>query len=267
MTIILRVAQTSKKFQIKKTITQQPDLKKQVSNASDQEKSENLLSVVASQAGQNGGLVLQNTSLVSGVSQNKSTSAKKPSSGEDKFSTRTRNLALMLIPVNILFLMFMAPVVITMYHYENLFDDKLTLAIVELLSYCNFSINFFIYFLTSSKFREEFFKFINECSTRFGIKNVNLNQNKGNKHNSTLNYLNKINQNVKSDKPSVVSNKNNKLIIPLLIVDHCLDYTSKSKSTEINDIKALNNENTNLINENNLIHEDIRHFEDYEDEN
>ena len=81
---------------------------------------------------------------------------------EAKFSTRTRNLALMLIPVNILFLAFLSPVVICMYTYENLGNDQLTLAIVEHLSYCNFTLNFFIYFLTSSKFREEFFKFLNE---------------------------------------------------------------------------------------------------------
>jgi hypothetical protein len=43
-------------------------------------------------------------------------------------------------------------------------SDHLTLVIVELLSYCNFTLNFFIYFATSSKFREEFFKFIDETS-------------------------------------------------------------------------------------------------------
>jgi hypothetical protein len=83
-------------------------------------------------------------------------------SNEAKFSSRTRNLALMLIPVNILFLMFLSPVVLTMYLYEHLSEDRLTLAIVELLSYCNFTFNFIIYFLTSSKFREEFYKFVNE---------------------------------------------------------------------------------------------------------
>lgn len=72
-----------------------------------------------------------------------------------KFSNRTRNLALMLIPVNILFLVFLAPVVITLYLYKDLEDDKLTLAIVELLATCNYTFNFIIYFLTSSKFREE----------------------------------------------------------------------------------------------------------------
>ena len=86
-------------------------------------------------------------------------------SNDDKFSSRTRNLALMLIPVNVLFLMFLAPVVITIYIYHRLSEDQLTLAIVELLSYCNFTLNFFIYFLTSSKFREEFFKFLNETFT------------------------------------------------------------------------------------------------------
>jgi hypothetical protein len=79
-----------------------------------------------------------------------------------KFSSRTRNLALMLIPVNILFLIFLAPVVMVMYFYAKLENDKLTLAIVELLATCNYTFNFIIYFLTSSKFREEFSKLINE---------------------------------------------------------------------------------------------------------
>ncbi len=91
-----------------------------------------------------------------------------------KFSVRTRNLALMLIPVNVLFLAFLAPVVLTMYIYDKLSADQLTLAVVEMLSYCNFTLNFFIYFLTSSKFREEFFKCVAEtCALSvkcFGIR-------------------------------------------------------------------------------------------------
>ena len=85
----------------------------------------------------------------------------------NKFSSRTRNLALMLIPVNVLFLCFLAPVVISMYIYEKLSQDQLTLAIVEMLSYCNFTLNFFIYFLTSSKFRDEFFKCVSETCEFF----------------------------------------------------------------------------------------------------
>jgi hypothetical protein len=100
-------------------------------------------------------------------------SATATSRSEARFSSRTRNLALMLIPVNILFLLFLAPVVICMYVYEYLGDDHLTLVIVELLSYCNFTFNFFIYFLTSSKFRDEFFKFVNETLAK-------LNENKNN---------------------------------------------------------------------------------------
>lgn len=98
------------------------------------------------------------TSMISAGIAGKSSS----NSEAARMSARTRNLALMLIPVNLLFLAFLAPVVITMYTYKQLGDDKLTLAIVEFLSYCNFTINFFIYFLTSSKFREEFFKFVDE---------------------------------------------------------------------------------------------------------
>ena len=86
------------------------------------------------------------------------------------FSARTRNLALMLIPVNILFLIFLAPVVIAMFTYNRLGEDLLTLAIVEFLSYFNFSLNFFIYFLTSSKFREEFLKLVDETFIRLKVK-------------------------------------------------------------------------------------------------
>ena len=97
---------------------------------------------------------------------------KTQSKAENKFSSRTRNLALMLIPVNVLFLIFLAPVVMTMYFYPSLDRDKLTLAIVELLATCNYTFNFIIYFLTSSKFREEFFKSINELISIF-FKNSN----------------------------------------------------------------------------------------------
>ena len=83
---------------------------------------------------------------------------------ESKFSSRTRNLALMLIPVNILFLIFLSPVVMTMYFYKNLSRDKLTVAIIELLATCNYTFNFIIYFLTSSKFREELYKLLHEVS-------------------------------------------------------------------------------------------------------
>jgi hypothetical protein len=83
-----------------------------------------------------------------------------------RLSSRTRNLAMMMLPVNILFLVFLAPVVITIYFYEKLGEDKLTLAIVELLSHCNHTFNFFIYFATSSKFRDEFHKFVNSLTLR-----------------------------------------------------------------------------------------------------
>lgn len=122
------------------------------------------------------------------------------SNNETKFNTRTRNLALMLIPVNVLFLMFMAPVVLTMYLYDNLSYDKLTLAVVELLSYCNFTFNFFIYFLTSSKFREEFYKFVNEYFCKSANNNNNNNTNKTNATtiNSTVIANRKAQQNTKN---------------------------------------------------------------------
>lgn len=91
---------------------------------------------------------------------------------QENFNSRTRNLALMLIPVNVLFLLFLAPVVLCMYFYPYLERDRLTLAIVELISYCNFTVNFFIYFLTSSKFREEFYKMLNEHFPRL-MRRVN----------------------------------------------------------------------------------------------
>lgn len=141
--IIVRVAQTSKKFRPKKRA--------------------NLASS------------LSNSTSTASTKQNSAIQSTKKAPNEDKFNARTRNLALMLIPVNILFLMFMAPVVISMYTYDQLFDDKLTLAIVEILSYCNFSINFFVYFPTSSKFREEFYSVMNECSSKFKRKDPNKN--------------------------------------------------------------------------------------------
>ena len=53
---------------------------------------------------------------------------KRAVSAGAKFSSRTRNLAMMMLPVNILFLIFLAPVVLTIYFYSSLGEDKLTLA-------------------------------------------------------------------------------------------------------------------------------------------
>lgn len=97
----------------------------------------------------------------------------KSNQNQRDFSARTRNLALMLIPVNVLFLIFLAPVVIAMFTYERLGDDLLTLALVEFLSYFNFSLNFFIYFLTSSKFREEFCKMMDETCKKLKLRRDN----------------------------------------------------------------------------------------------
>lgn len=83
-------------------------------------------------------------------------------SNDKKLSLRTRRMGLMLIPVNIMFLLLLSPVCLAMYFYKKLYYDKLTLAIVELLATCNYTFNFIIYFVTSSKFREEFYKFLNE---------------------------------------------------------------------------------------------------------
>lgn len=115
-------------------------------------------------------------------------------SNEARMSARSRNLALMLIPVNFLFLAFLAPVVIAMYTYDQLWEDKLTLAIIELLSYCNFTINFFIYFLTSSKFREEFFKFVDEVCKRKGSFNTTTTNaaNNNNTNNAASNNKSKV---------------------------------------------------------------------------
>jgi hypothetical protein len=153
--IIFRVAQQSKKFENKK---------KKTANKSEKK--------------------------ISG--QTIATQSNQSRSNDDKFSSRTRNLALMLIPVNVLFLMFLAPVVITIYIYHRLSEDQLTLAIVELLSYCNFTLNFFIYFLTSSKFREEFFKFFGEL---FAIsKSTNYNTNIGTIRQRNLVEKNNLNE-------------------------------------------------------------------------
>ena len=97
---------------------------------------------------------------------------------ESKFSARTRNLALMLIPVNVMFLLFVGPVVIAVYAVKNLENDHMKLLVVEVLNSCNFTVNFVIYFLTSSKFREEFFKLLNEIiyalfRTKFNFKGFN----------------------------------------------------------------------------------------------
>lgn len=101
---------------------------------------------------------------------NKENNLSKKNQSQRNFSARTRNLALMLIPVNVLFLIFLAPVVIAMFTYERLGEDLLTLALVEFLSYFNFSLNFFIYFLTSSKFREEFIKMMDEMFKKLKLK-------------------------------------------------------------------------------------------------
>lgn len=97
----------------------------------------------------------------------KNHSKKNGSIKETRFNTRTRNLALMLIPVNIMFLIFVGPVVVAIYTYDDLGKDHLALLIVEGLSLCNFTLNFFIYFATSSKFREEFYKLMDEISSKF----------------------------------------------------------------------------------------------------
>ena len=112
-----------------------------------------------------------------------------------KFNSRTRNLALMLIPVNILFLLFLAPVVLTMYLYKDLAKDQLTLAIVELISHCNFTLNFFIYFLTSSKFREEFYKFLNEVVAVFSKRVTGS---------STKNLTMRKQSNIGGDRPATI---------------------------------------------------------------
>lgn len=99
---------------------------------------------------------------------------KKDSKGhakqDNRFNARTRNLALMLIPVNIMFLIFVGPVVIAIYTYSDLGRDHLALVTVEVLSNCNFTLNFFIYFATSSKFREEFYKLFDEITSKLKTK-------------------------------------------------------------------------------------------------
>ena len=235
MIIIIRVAQTSKKFQLKKSTASKSSCANPNSNSYPLKanKSEGLLSVLGSDVGKNGQMS-RSPSALSGFNNNspiKSSNSKKVTSSEDKFSLRTRNLALMLIPVNILFLMFMAPVVITMYIYENLFEDKLTLAIVELLSYCNFSINFIIYFLTSSKFREEFYKFMNECSSKFQSKNGNLTQ-INTTSTKVFNYnasTSNGNKNIQSNKITNDSNKINKLNIPLITINKSHTYDNEDQ--------------------------------------
>jgi hypothetical protein len=231
--IIIRVAQTSKKFQLKKSTASKSSCANPNSNSCPLKtnKSEGLLSVLGSDVGKNGQMP-KSPSAISGFNfPMKTSNSKKVTTSEDKFSLRTRNLALMLIPVNILFLMFMAPVVITMYIYENLFEDKLTLAIVELLSYCNFSINFIIYFLTSSKFREEFFKLMNECSSKFQSKNGNLTQ-INTTSTKVFNYNTSTsngNKNIQSNKITNDSNKINKLNIPLITINKSHTYDNEDQ--------------------------------------
>jgi len=89
---------------------------------------------------------------------------------ESRVCSKTRNLAMMLIPVNIMFLLFVGPVVIAIYTYSDLGIDKLALVIVEVLSNCNFTLNFFVYFSTSSKFREEFYKVLDEVCKKLNLK-------------------------------------------------------------------------------------------------
>lgn len=156
--IIGRVAQQSKKF--KKN-------KKKPSTTTTVLKNNRAMSKDRAMSNLSDDLILTTNNVTPPAATQKSTGDTK-SNEAARMSARTRNLALMLIPVNFLFLAFLAPVVIAMYTYDQLWDDKLTLAIIELLSYCNFTINFFIYFLTSSKFREEFFKFIDEVCRRKG---------------------------------------------------------------------------------------------------
>lgn len=94
------------------------------------------------------------------------------SKDKTKFTARTRNLALMLIPVNIMFLIFVGPVVVAIYTYRYLGEDQLALVTVEILSTCNFTLNFFVYFATSSKFREEFYKIFHEAVKRLNNDSV-----------------------------------------------------------------------------------------------
>lgn len=88
---------------------------------------------------------------------------------ESRFSARTRNMAVMLLPVNVMFLIFVGPVVIAIYMYKHLGEDHLALFTVEVLALCNFTLNFFIYFFTSSKFREEFYKLVDEFKKKFHV--------------------------------------------------------------------------------------------------
>lgn len=219
--IIIRVAQQSKKFS-KKSESSGANLNRKLTTQDD----ENILKLNANRAA--GEKKLSKASRGANDESVESTSACKlnpnqvvatsggKSSNEAKFSTRTRNLALMLIPVNLLFLAFLAPVVITMYTYPKIGKDRLTLAIVELLSYCNFTINFFIYFITSSKFREEFFKFLNETVCRCkgneagaplaNSKNKNSNNNLLKTTTNQTTIRSSINQ---PKKPSIQLNNNN----------------------------------------------------------
>lgn len=171
--IIVRVAQQSKKFNIKKP---------SVGTQTEQRKGKAIVD-------QKGSFAIRNPN-------------------EAKFSTRTRNLALMLIPVNILFLMFLAPVVISMYFYEDLSKDHLTLAIVEFLSYCNMTFNFFIYFITSSKFREEFFKFIDEVFVKLKSNSTNQRFNTTTNNNMfTTPRTDKINKKPNTECVALVNNQ------------------------------------------------------------
>ena len=280
------MAQASKKFQVNKSSNLPSkssglNLNSHLSNSNQikNNKSEALLSVLGNDLGKNNnGAMSKSPSSASGfnIPMIKHGSSKKATSSDDKFSLRTRNLALMLIPVNILFLMFMAPVVITMYIYENLFDDKLTLAIVELLSYCNFSINFIIYFLTSSKFREEFFKLLNECSLKLRCKNTNISQvNTRNKTNVfTYNKKSlaiekkaiKTNSNIQSNKTENDPSKH-KLNIPLITINKenpdINEDQDKMRPSLFKCLQESYNETNSLMEKNSEQHmNDIRYLDD-----
>lgn len=114
---------------------------------------------------------------------------------KNKFNARTRNLALMLIPVNLMFLFFVGPVVVAIYTYTNLGRDQLALVTVEILSTCNFTLNFFVYFATSSKFREEFYKLFHETFNT----------------NPTRSYINETKKFSISSRKKSLPNANNKL--------------------------------------------------------
>ena len=231
------MAQQSKKFQLSKAKASKEQTAKNMAKKAETEQTVGKVeSVVPKEQ------VRYVQQYKNGGSRKKSSVVGACGSSEVKFSTRTRNLALMLIPVNVLFLMFMAPVVITMYIYENLFEDKLTLAIVELLSYCNFSINFFIYFLTSSKFREEFFKLLNELAVKFNI-NYAKSENPMQKMNGNMraSIIKRNQQSVKCNPTENSAYKAGKMTVPLISIN-----TSKAVA-DIDDIELKDFKSTSSL--------------------